>query len=235
MTLIRKGNRGVVVRKLQERLVKLGYNTNGVDGVFGQGTFEAVKQFQKDQGLNPDGIVGENTKTSLEQSTTINEIVVSKTLPWIQEAYKDLGVHEVKDEDKVHQMWKDCKLSGLAKFSASKIPWCSGAACAWMERAGIKSPRTDGAKNWLGWGVELEEPAYGSVAVFTRQGGAHVGFVVGEDYNGNLLIVGGNQSNEVNVKSFAKSRVSGYRFPTGYTPNYVLPVGDATELSNNEA
>lgn len=235
MTLIRKNSRGYDVKNIQKQLVQLGYDTNGVDGIFGEGTFEAVVQFQKDQGLTPDGIVGEKTKDSLEQSLLVKEIVTPKQPCWVEEAYKDIGVHEVSNEDRVHQMWRDCKLSGLAKFSAGKVPWCSGAACAWMERAGIRSPRTDGAKNWLGWGIELNEPAYGCVAVFTRSGGAHVGFVVGEDYNGNLLIVGGNQSNAVNIKSFAKSRVSGYRFPEGYEPVYDLPIGDATELSNNEA
>ena len=46
---------------LQEKLVSLGYNTNGVDGIFGTGTEKAVISFQKNNGLVVDGIVGKNT------------------------------------------------------------------------------------------------------------------------------------------------------------------------------
>ena len=41
--------------ELQTALVKLGYNTNGVDGRFGAGTQRAVISFQKDNGLEADG------------------------------------------------------------------------------------------------------------------------------------------------------------------------------------
>lgn len=235
--ILRKGDKGEQVKQLQEKLVFLGYDTNGVEGIFGNGTFDAVVSFQREMKLDQDGIVGKDTQEKLEWVLDTLEKASDNTVtPWVDEAYKDLGVHEIANEGKVHQMWRDAKLSGLTKFPAKNIPWCSGAACAWMERAGIRSPRTDGAKNWLQWGDVIDKPAYGCVVVFTRTGGSHVGFVVGEDKNGNLLVLGGNQGpDSVSVKSFLKSRVSGYRYPTGYTPNYVLPIGDATELSKNEA
>ena len=59
-TLI-KGARGNITKLLQEKLVSLGYNTNGVDGIFGSGTENGVKLFQKSNGLIADGIVGKNT------------------------------------------------------------------------------------------------------------------------------------------------------------------------------
>lgn len=58
---LRKGASGNITKLLQEKLVKLGYNTNGVDGIFGSGTYSAVREFQKTRGLSADGIVGENT------------------------------------------------------------------------------------------------------------------------------------------------------------------------------
>ena len=58
---LRKGARGNITKLLQEKLVKLGYNTNGVDGIFGSGTYSAVREFQKTRGLSADGIVGQNT------------------------------------------------------------------------------------------------------------------------------------------------------------------------------
>ena len=59
--VLRKGAQGNITKLLQEKLVKLGYNTNGVDGIFGNGTYSAVREFQKTRGLSVDGIVGQNT------------------------------------------------------------------------------------------------------------------------------------------------------------------------------
>ena len=58
---LKKGARGNITKLLQEKLVSLGYNTNGVDGIFGSGTEKAVISFQKNNELVVDGIVGQNT------------------------------------------------------------------------------------------------------------------------------------------------------------------------------
>lgn len=59
--IMREGARGNITKLLQEKLVSFGYNTNGVDGIFGMGTKAAVIAFQKSKGLSADGIVGQNT------------------------------------------------------------------------------------------------------------------------------------------------------------------------------
>ena len=58
---LRKGARGNITNLLQEKLVSLGYNTNGIDGIFGSETDNAVRLFQKSNRLLVDGIVGKNT------------------------------------------------------------------------------------------------------------------------------------------------------------------------------
>ena len=58
---LKKGARGNITKLLQVKLVSLGYNTNGVDGIFGSGTEKAVMSFQKSNGVVADGIVGKNT------------------------------------------------------------------------------------------------------------------------------------------------------------------------------
>ena len=63
--LISYGSRGDNVIQLQTRLSELGYYTGSIDGVFGQGTYEAVRRFQQDNGLNADGIAGSATLTAL--------------------------------------------------------------------------------------------------------------------------------------------------------------------------
>ena len=62
---LRKGAAGNITKLLQEKLVSLGYNTNGVDGIFGSGTKAAVIAFQKSNGLVVDGIVGKNTRRKI--------------------------------------------------------------------------------------------------------------------------------------------------------------------------
>lgn len=63
--LIRQGSRGVYVCILQDALTTFGYNTGGLDGVFGARTREAVISFQSKNGLVQDGIVGTNTWNSI--------------------------------------------------------------------------------------------------------------------------------------------------------------------------
>lgn len=58
---LKYGARGEITRLLQERLVEIGYDINGVDGVFGSGTLKGVIRFQEDIGIIYDGIVGSNT------------------------------------------------------------------------------------------------------------------------------------------------------------------------------
>jgi chitosanase len=55
---------GEDVRKLQEALVKVGFQIV-VDGIFGSATEKAVKQLQQDKGLMVDGIVGNKTRELL--------------------------------------------------------------------------------------------------------------------------------------------------------------------------
>lgn len=50
---------------IQKKLIEKGYDPKGTDGVYGPGTKAAVKQFQKDNGLTPDGICGPATRKAL--------------------------------------------------------------------------------------------------------------------------------------------------------------------------
>lgn len=60
-----KGATGNFTRIIQGLLYCEGYNPNGFDGKFGNGMYTAVMQFQKDDGVSPDGVVGPNTWTVL--------------------------------------------------------------------------------------------------------------------------------------------------------------------------
>lgn len=155
---------------------------------------------------------------------------------WIELARQFIGLHEVKGREhnpEILQMWKDIKRGGIKD---DETPWCAAFVGAMLERAGIQSSRFESAKSYLSWGVQLKEPQADCVVVFTRDGGGHVGFVVGQDSVGNLLVLGGNQSDAVNVRAFPRARVSGYRWPDGVPlPIGALPVLIPAQFSKSEA
>ena len=83
---LKYGDSGYRVTELQTLLNKLGYSAGTIDGKFGTGTLKALVQFQKDNGLNPDGMAGTQTlqllsqKLAEEQSKpptgdTLNELI----------------------------------------------------------------------------------------------------------------------------------------------------------------
>lgn len=65
---VRKGAKGNITRLIQKRLNSVGFNLS-TDGIFGSGTHNAVKVFQKNRGLKQDGIVGRNTWNWLLKGT----------------------------------------------------------------------------------------------------------------------------------------------------------------------
>jgi cell wall-associated NlpC family hydrolase len=60
-----QGDQGQEVVAIQNQLGALGYNAGTADGDFGGQTMDAVRAFQRDRGLEPDGIVGSATYRAL--------------------------------------------------------------------------------------------------------------------------------------------------------------------------
>ena len=58
---LKKGDRNDYVLHWQKYLNQLGYHCGTEDGIFGNNTEIAVKEYQKAKGLTPDGIIGKNT------------------------------------------------------------------------------------------------------------------------------------------------------------------------------
>lgn len=59
--IVSKGARGNITWLIQAKLYCIGYATNGIDGIYGNGTQDAVRRFQANNGLIRDGICGKNT------------------------------------------------------------------------------------------------------------------------------------------------------------------------------
>ena len=65
----RQGSTGEQVRIIQTKLKNWGYYDGAVDGIFGSGTAEAVRYFQRKNGLTADGIADPATLKALGMST----------------------------------------------------------------------------------------------------------------------------------------------------------------------
>ena len=175
-------------------------------------------------------------------------------LKWVAEARKYIGTKEIKGakhNDLVLGLWR-------AAFEATNQPittpfkndetaWCGGFVGGVLAKAGLGHhiPQSFAmARSWLKAGTKLNNPAYGCVVVFwrgSRTGSSgHVGFVVGRDSRGNLMVLGGNQSDQVNIMPFDKSRVLGYRWcgtqDMPATHRFALPIlASDGKVSKNEA
>ena len=63
--VLKRGDSGMAVRLLQEKLNRHGAHLK-LDGDFGDGTEQALKNFQRNHNLSPDGVAGPNTRKALE-------------------------------------------------------------------------------------------------------------------------------------------------------------------------
>jgi len=70
MRVLRRGAQGADVKTLQDALNNLGYSCGDSDGIYGTKTIAAVKAFQQDNGLTPDGVVGAQTWAAVESAKT---------------------------------------------------------------------------------------------------------------------------------------------------------------------
>ena len=63
--LSKYGSRGDEVKQIQTKLKNWGYYKGSVDGIYGSKTVEAVKYFQRKNGLTADGIAGPKTLSAM--------------------------------------------------------------------------------------------------------------------------------------------------------------------------
>lgn len=161
---------------------------------------------------------------------------------WLKVARSLIGTREIKGPR------HNPTILGWIKRLGSKVlgitvtddetPWCGTFAAHCISTAGLTPPPVAvRAKSWATWGLNLraDRLAPGAVLVFEREGGGHVGFYVGEDKDC-YHVIGGNQSDAVNVTRIAKNRCVARRWPEKVavigSPLWVSATG---AISKNEA
>lgn len=157
---------------------------------------------------------------------------------WIAWAKLQIGVKEIvgPKHSAVIMGWVrelGAKALGI-QVNDDETPWCGTFAGMVMKKAGLSMPAIlVRASQWGragNWGRELLAPRPGCIMVFTRNGGGHVGFYMGETAT-HFRILGGNQSNSVNLAWIAKDRLAegGMRWPKGVP----LPAAYRIHLKSN--
>lgn len=215
------------VRTIQRSLKSLGFDPGPIDGVTGPLTRHAIRNFQISAKIGVDGIYGPQTDRALREALAANAGTGAVKAPapsgveppWLAWAREQKGIHERRDASTV--------LSWLQEFAG----WVTSPSTAWCGAfmgMAIGQTLPDepipsnplGARQWLKFGREMREPVPGAVTVFWRGSPndwrGHVGIVVGRDQRNNLMILGGNQGDTVNIRPFARNRLLGFRWPKDY-------------------
>lgn len=125
---------------------------------------------------------------------------------------------------KVVAYFKD---SGNPGVMDDETAWCAAFVGAMLKRAGIKGTGKLNARSYLDWGtpVARKDAQPGDVVVFKRGNSSwqgHVAFFV-KDRGALIDVLGGNQSNAVNIKGYQAAALLGIRRPPKATAKPAAP------------
>ena len=208
-----------------------GFQPLKVDGMVGPKTIGAIDLFQRQvlRWAQTDGRVDPNGKTlqALNQragaapATPTPAPSLGSDPRWITIARAEIGIKEIKGSEHNPRVVEYHSTTG--KFGNDETAWCSSFVNWVMGKAGYTGTNSAVATSWAKWGQKVDKPAYGAIAVIDWDGPGpgwkgHVGFVVGMSGN-SVQLLGGNQSDAVNITNFSTAKIIAYVFP----PNYSIP------------
>jgi cell wall-associated NlpC family hydrolase len=161
------GDRGDEVVSIQKRLVELSYDVGGVDGSFGQGTETAVKAFQRANGLEEDGVVGETTYRAL----------MNRDMPVNRSGARTSALRNV--------LRTAYNMEGVPYVFGGTTPYgfdCSGFTQYCFASAGISLSRMADSQYYESTRISTSELRPGDLVFFSTyaDGASHVGIYVGD-------------------------------------------------------
>lgn len=154
------------------------------------------------------------TKTTPEVTTEVPTFSNQDSTTLISTAESALGLNEQAQKATLQSYLAE----GGVNIDPSQTAWCAAFVNATLGKNGLDGTGKLNARSFLDWGQEVTEPKLGDIVVLSRTEDpalGHVGFFKGFDENGNILILGGNQSDSVSVQSYSKDRLLGYRRAEG--------------------
>lgn len=203
------GDEGKHVEALQESLNAMGASLK-VDGSFGPRTQEAISTIQKANGLAGSGVLGPKTLAILNLIVVAPEGGVRERV--YQTAMGEVGVKEIAGNRHNPRILEYHKTTG--GFGDDETAWCASFVNWCLSQHGVPGTRSAAARSFLKWGKKTNSPKVGDVVVFWRgsrtgwQG--HVAFYASETPT-HINVLGGNQSNAVNIQAYSKNQLLEYR------------------------
>lgn len=162
------------------------------------------------------GRPGPKTEEAYEEYIGVEKPDISEP-KWMTIARREIGTKEFSgtaDNPEVVKYLKSVDTLSRSHQRNDETPWCSAFVNWCMEEVDIEGTESAAARSWLNWGKKLSTPTVGCVVVLWRKKRSsfmgHVGFFVKETSD-KIFILGGNQSDAVNIKPFSKNRLLGYR------------------------
>ena len=129
-------------------------------------------------------------------------------------ALSQYGIKEIsgeKDNNSILTYFKEC---GHQWVKDDETAWCSAFVNWCAKITGYEYTKELNAKSWLEVGEEIKNPVMGDIVVFWRitknSGYGHVAIYINK-VNDEIYCLGGNQNNMVNISSYPKDRVIGFR------------------------
>jgi uncharacterized protein (TIGR02594 family) len=166
----------------------------------------------------------------------VREIRGPQHSPAIMAMIRDAGPQPARNGQPARRGWLGMTVKD------DETPWCGTFVSACLARSGFLAPDDAigvRAMWWASYGTPLPltaPPPVGAIAVFTRTGGGHVGFVSSVNVDGSLNILGGNQSDDngipgiaVSIRRFGRERLVALRWPPR------VPVGPAARVAAKPA
>lgn len=184
-TILKIGSRGQAVKDLQSQLKSLNYYKSSIDGIYGPLTADAVRAFQRDNGLVVDGIAGPKTLAALKNPVKSASFTAPSKVNGsdiISTAKKYLGVPYV---------WGGSTPNGFD---------CSGFIQYVFKQHGISLPRT--VSQMWNYGKSVSSLQVGDLVFFNTSGSgvSHAGI-----YMGNNQFIHAGSSTGVTISSLNNS------------------------------
>ena len=157
------------------------------------------------------------------------------------EAVKLIGTKEIPGVKHSPVIMEWAKEVGIADiYKNDELAWCGLFVAVTIKRAGrepLQRYSAIRAREWSSYANKADRAELADILVFARPGGGHVGYYVGED-DKCYHVLGGNQSNMVNIIRIEKARcIAIRRIPYNTKPENVRAsmLGATGQISSNEA
>jgi len=127
-------------------------------------------------------------------------------------AFREVGQSEINGSDDNPRI-REYHAAVDGQELADEIPWCSSFVNWCLESCGFKGTGSRLARSFENWGASIDTPLPGCIAVFKRGSKSWQGHVAIYLYETpkSIVVIGGNQSNSVNVQAYSREKLIGYR------------------------